>query len=547
MFKNEFGPHSNPLLLIPCWSAAGMPIHQPITLIGPIEDYISSSHWLAQMKRLRQFIALIGSKQSNHRKQYVGTESAHGCTVQYCTVQYVLAMLLEDIPVLYSTYTYVGMEQTCRALLRSSVLRYVFGHALQEMPSLNEETNTKSLLVLILDVTPKAWGERELRRKVSDQKRLASKKSSVGPAKLSSDVLPAVITFLLAFASLHRENCAVVIAIAGDETAVVYPRKGGPNPNACMVHMVNDPPETSGSKIDARTLHDMILLGVAELVVRATAKAEKVAAAATVEAARATQDDQATAAPGGTSNLPQSSCGATIAAALSLALCCINRFVTSALGGPVSSAEVLLKRREDEGVLSMIEGRSKKSFTGGVGGESASSEHSIRAARGVPSSRILILQATEDRTKDYNALMNCTFAAIKCEVVIDVCFFPIGTGKKETSTFLEQACDRTGGVFLAPTGAAQVEGALTEVLVSVFLPSVPARAQLNLPALTEVDFRARCFESGDSVDIAFVCNQCLSIFKRKPTDSCPTCGAVVVVPTKRKADITGGKRTRLGS
>eukprot|EP00590_Aulacoseira_subarctica_P008909 CAMPEP_0172431726 /NCGR_PEP_ID=MMETSP1064-20121228/59779_1 /TAXON_ID=202472 /ORGANISM="Aulacoseira subarctica , Strain CCAP 1002/5" /LENGTH=355 /DNA_ID=CAMNT_0013178597 /DNA_START=48 /DNA_END=1115 /DNA_ORIENTATION=+ len=353
-----------------------------------------------------------------------------------------------------------------------------------------------------------AWGERELRRKVSDQKRAASSKPSIGPARLSSDLLPAVVTFLLAYASLHRENCAIVIAVAGDETAVVYPRKGGPIPKASMVNMVNDPPEMSGTKIDARTLHDLIHLGVAELVFRATEKAEKVATSVNSD-----------------NNVHKPCDGAAIAAALSLALCCINRFVTSAMGGPVSSAELLLKRRDDEGVLSMIEGR-----TNDKSSDVSSSEHNIRAARGVPSSRILILQATEDRTKDYNALMNCTFAAIKNEILIDGCFFPVGTGKKETSTFLEQACDRTGGVFLAPTGQAQVEGALTEVLVAVFLPSNQARIQMNLPALSEVDFRARCFETGESVDIAFVCNQCLSIFKSKPVDRCLTCGERVSAP-----------------
>jgi len=409
------------------------------------------------------------------------------------------------------------------------------------MSLLNDVANKKSLLVLIIDVTPKAWGERELRRKVSDQKRLASNKPSIGPARLSSDLLPAIVTFLVAYASLHRENCAVVIAVAGNETAVVYPRKGGPNPKASMVHMVNDSPEMCGTKVDARTMHDMIHLGIAESVVRATERAD-IAAAAKVSTSQGdgvtssntdNSLDNATARHNnrGSTSFSEDTDTAAITAALSLALCCINRYVTSALGG-ISTSDLLLKRREDEGVLSMIESshsnkktnnNSTNSSRGGMGGDSAA--HDIRAARGVPSSRILVLQATSDRTKDYNALMNCTFAAAKGEILIDGCFFPMGVGKKETSTFLEQACDRTGGVYLAPTGAAQVEGALTQVLVSVFLPSNQARKQMNLPALTEVDFRSRCFETGESVDIAYVCNSCLSIFKRKPAERCHTCGA----------------------
>jgi len=403
----------------------------------------------------------------------------------------------------------------------------------------------KSLLVVVLDCTPYTWGEREIRRKVSDQKRQSHQRSSVGPARLTTDVLPALISLLLAFSALHRENCAVVIAVAGDEVAIVYPRKGmsgttvfagnDRNPKQSMSHMVNDPPEMSGTKIDARTMHDMVSLGVTELIVRCTAKAAQKA-----DAAKRAAGGSEGSAPSSSTNEDQkenkTNSGAAIAAGVSLALCVINRFITSALGSSTSSAEALLKRSEDDGVIAMIEGRGGKNRDGGGDG---GHDHDMRTARGVPSPKILILQATEDRTKDYNAFMNCTFAAMKGEVVIDGCYFPLGAGgtptsgpKRETSTFLEQACDRTGGVFIGPQGGAQVEGALTEVLISVFLPSVAARKDLNLPALTEVDFRARCFETGESVDVAFVCNQCLSIFKMKPLQKCPTCDATILDPTK---------------
>lgn len=82
-----------------------------------------------------------------------------------------------------------------------------------------------------------------------------------------------------------------------------------------------------------------------------------------------------------------------------------------------------------------------------------------------------------------------------------------------------------------PSGAAQVGGALTEVLLSVFLPPPSVRGGMNLPRQHNVDFRARCFETGESVDLAQVCNQCLSIFKERPSVSCPTCGAMI----RRKA------------
>ena len=93
---------------------------------------------------------------------------------------------------------------------------------------------------------------------------------------------------------------------------------------------------------------------------------------------------------------------------------------------------------------------------------------------------------------------------------------------------------------MAPSGAAQVDGALTEVLCSVFLPPVGVRPRLSLPALTKVDFRARCFETADIVDQAFVCNLCLSLFRDKPSDRCPTCDAAIWAG----ADKTDGKRKR---
>jgi transcription initiation factor TFIIH subunit 3 len=146
------------------------------------------------------------------------------------------------------------------------------------------------------------------------------------------------------------------------------------------------------------------------------------------------------------------------------------------------------------------------------------------------SPRVLIIQASPDRTSDYNALMNCAFAANKSEIVIDGCFVPSGTkdDRATSSPYLQQLVDRTGGVYLSvPSGAAQVGGALSEVLVSVFLPPPSVRGGLNLPRLHNVDFRARCFETGESVDVAQICNQCLSIFKERPRDSCLTCGAMV--------------------
>ena len=208
-----------------------------------------------------------------------------------------------------------------------------------------------------------------------------------------------------------------------------------------------------------------------------------------------------------------------MASAFSLALCCINRFLVATHTGvgvsAVQSEHFLAGSGgggNDGGVLAMI---------GGGGGKKKSKKTNAW------SPRILLIQASEDRSRDYNAFMNCAFASVKHNVVVDGCFIPSGGGSSSTtsSAFLEQACDLTGGVFLAPSGAAQVGGALTEVFLSVFLAPRSCRSSMNLPAINKVDFRARCFETGDIVDMAFVCNQCLSIFKKKPKEFCPTCQA----------------------
>jgi transcription initiation factor TFIIH subunit 3 len=147
------------------------------------------------------------------------------------------------------------------------------------------------------------------------------------------------------------------------------------------------------------------------------------------------------------------------------------------------------------------------------------------------SPRVLLLQVSEDRSRDYNAFMNCAFAAVQQNIVVDACYLPASSSSTKssssTSPFLEQVCDLTGGIFLAPSGAAQVGGALTEVLLSVFLPPLSCRPVMHLPALNKVDFRAKCFETGAAVDQAFVCNQCLSIFQHLPKQTCPTCHAKI--------------------
>ena len=77
----------------------------------------------------------------------------------------------------------------------------------------------RSLLTLVLDVSPSSWGERDLKRTANDKSRAAAGKRSVGPARLD-DVLGATLGFCLTFAALARENSVVVVGAADGEVAV---------------------------------------------------------------------------------------------------------------------------------------------------------------------------------------------------------------------------------------------------------------------------------------------------------------------------------------
>lgn len=346
----------------------------------------------------------------------------------------------------------------------------------------SKKVASNSLLIIILDVSPLAWGERDLKRTDQDRQRAARGLLSVGPAILE-EVLFSVQAFAVAASSIERSAGILILAVADNESAVVYPRKD---------HVAAWLRATDSYSPNTRRIQQDLVTGVAELIQRAAAKA-------------ALNQDPANRQ-------------AAMAAAFSKALCLINRFLVAAQTGfGVSALQTAhyMERVEDEGVIALM------------GNTNSKSKKKPTLDRSAWSPRILILQASEDRSRDYNAFMNCAFAAAKHHVTVDGCFLTAGPAG-QSSAFLEQACDLTGGVFLAPAGAAQARGALTEVLLAVFLAPLSCRPQLNLPALPKVDFRARCFDSGETVDMAFVCNQCLSIFKNRPKSAkCPTCQATI--------------------
>ena len=348
---------------------------------------------------------------------------------------------------------------------------------------------SRALLVLVVDVSPVVWNERDLKRAASDKNRLAAGKRSVGPATLP-ELLQSIETFCGAFLSLDRKCAMLVVGVAGNESALLFPRK-----DVLEQYFADSNGANSGS-VETKPLPQQLLMGVTELVQRPGAS----------------QDDTA-----------------SMAAGLSKALCLVNRYLVSAnsmVGVSALKTDTShLYRQDDEGLLSIMGGSS----------ESSRHRHSTASTPGAWSPRILLIQASADRSRDYNAFMNCAFCAIKLNVVLDGCFIVSGMSKDpKNSAFLEQACDRSGGIYLSPSGAAQVGPALTEVLMSVFLAPPSVRSALHLPAIQKVDFRARCFDTFETADIAYVCNQCLSIFQNKPKGCCPTCGAPIRTPGTNK-------------
>ena len=322
-----------------------------------------------------------------------------------------------------------------------------------------------------------------------------------------------------AFCALNRENVVVAVGVTETEVGVIYPRKGG---EGGMDDVVNS---AGSERVDRGLMTDYVRLGVAELVNRAAER-------------RDMMKRQSESSNNKMSSVEE---GVAIASALSLSLCIINRFMVASHAGvsALSDATTTYQRKDDEGVLALM----------GTGSQSSVQEPTQKS---LLTPRTLIIQASPDRTSDYNALMNCAFAAHKQNVVIDGCFIPSDRKEDPTSSpYLEQIVHQTSGnasngIYLSvPKGPAQVNGALSEVLLSVFLPPVHMRKDMNLPKLTKVDFRARCFETGECIDIGKVCNQCLSIFKERPKERCWTCGAKVRL--KKISDENGGKRMKLTS
>lgn len=153
------------------------------------------------------------------------------------------------------------------------------------------------------------------------------------------------------------------------------------------------------------------------------------------------------------------------------------------------------------------------------------------------SARILILSASSASPAQYISFMNTIFAAQRLSIPIDV----LSLVPAVTSSFLQQACDATGGIYLPLT---HPHGMLQTLMLG-FLASPPSRALLVSPTQISVDFRAACFCHRRVVDVGFVCSICLSIFCEPPQDSvCLTCGTLLRAPSRGKPAVVVRKKKK---
>ena len=140
--------------------------------------------------------------------------------------------------------------------------------------------------------------------------------------------------------------------------------------------------------------------------------------------------------------------------------------------------------------------------------------------------RILVIQGTADSPAQYIPMMNCIFSAQKINIIVDACVLGL-----TESTFLQQATDLTGGLYLRlPEDSQHV---FLQYLLTVYLPDQAARGYLIIPTQTQVDFRASCFCHRNTIDTGYVCSVCLSIFCTAMS-SCTTCHTKFDVPRLQK-------------
>jgi len=129
--------------------------------------------------------------------------------------------------------------------------------------------------------------------------------------------------------------------------------------------------------------------------------------------------------------------------------------------------------------------------------------------------RILAIQTSPDVSAQYMSVMNCVFAAQKLNVCIDGCVLCID----EDSSFLQQACQLTRGIYCKPT----IAQGYSHYFLSCFASDINSRRYIAIPLQKEVNYKVSCFCHHVAVNQGFVCSICLSVFCNA-AEKCLVCG-----------------------
>lgn len=134
--------------------------------------------------------------------------------------------------------------------------------------------------------------------------------------------------------------------------------------------------------------------------------------------------------------------------------------------------------------------------------------------------RVLVVQRCADTPAKYVQTMNALFAAQNDSVIVDALVM-----RSRDSTYMQQACDLTGGIYSREPDLQKIP----PLLLGTFLTDPIRRPKAPPSAVSSVDARAACFCHKRPLDLGFVCSVCLSIFC-KFVPVCSTCNAKFQIP-----------------
>lgn len=328
-----------------------------------------------------------------------------------------------------------------------------------------------SLLVVILDTSVQSWiGMCEKDNSSIEDVVVALRR-----------VTEQLLVFLKAFILLHDSNKVCFIISDSLSTRVLYPMLKEPNhsistEDVAMEDISLTPNYSSNLNTnfvidheqEAVELHDGVVNGI-----------------------RTSIEEQEASG----SNFANSK----ISAAMSIALCTINRARRTNLKNSVSQNQGLESQNE---------------------------------LKGQANGRILVVLSGKDAPNQYVPMMNCIFSAQRVGVPIDTCNLSQGSD----STYFQQAAHLTNGIYIKPDDfSLSTPDNLLQYFMTVFLVDKQSRDFLAMPTPTEVDFRASCMETKTIIQEGYTCSVCLATLSEavgKGAPICPICNARFAVPIR---------------